>query len=115
MGMRKSEHDTGTINGHQPHEKPITVRRGEGGEERRGGPLWSPVVACLFPLRERIVPPQRATIRPCKDTPYLSCPSQPHRPRPYGILGPRLRWMPIGQSPLTDLPPSKKCWGKSST
>src|SRR6266478_9154053 len=29
-------------NRHQPNEKPITVRRGEGGEERRGGPLWSP-------------------------------------------------------------------------
>ncbi|HWZ19573.1 MAG TPA: hypothetical protein VNW73_12320 [Ktedonobacteraceae bacterium] len=25
-----------------PHEKLIIIRRGEGGEERLGGPLWSP-------------------------------------------------------------------------
>ncbi|SRR5216683_83959 len=27
---------------------------------------------------------RRATIKPCKDTPYLSCPATPHLPRPYG-------------------------------
>ncbi len=43
-------------NRHQLDEKPINLSRGEGGGERRGGPLWSPVVAYLFPLRERIAP-----------------------------------------------------------
>src|SRR5437764_3938432 len=29
-------------NTHQPKNKPINIRRGEGGGERKGGPLWSP-------------------------------------------------------------------------
>ncbi len=29
---------------HQPHKKPIDICRGEGGEEWRGGPLWSPAM-----------------------------------------------------------------------
>jgi len=31
-------------NRHQPNEKRIGIRRGEGGEEWRGGPLWSPAL-----------------------------------------------------------------------
>ena len=31
------------LNRHQSNEKLITIRRGEGGGGRRGGPLWSPV------------------------------------------------------------------------
>ncbi len=27
---------------HQPKKKLINIRRGEGGEEWQGGPLWSP-------------------------------------------------------------------------
>src|SRR5258708_34286702 len=30
------------MNMHQPNKKLLTIRRGEGGEERQGGPLWSP-------------------------------------------------------------------------
>src|SRR2546421_10748338 len=33
---------------HQPINKPINVRRGEGGEGGLGGPLWSPVVPSSF-------------------------------------------------------------------
>ena len=32
---------------YQPNTKLIDIRRGEGGEERRGGPLWSPASYCL--------------------------------------------------------------------
>ena len=42
-------------------EKPITFRRGEGGEERLGGPLWSPVLEKNH-LPEH-VEEQRATIK----------------------------------------------------
>src|SRR5260370_27392069 len=30
------------MNRHQPNKKLLTIRRGEGGEERQGGPLRSP-------------------------------------------------------------------------
>jgi len=33
-------------NTHQPKDKPITFRRGEGGGERMGGPSWSPASCC---------------------------------------------------------------------
>ncbi len=33
---------------HQPIKKPINVRRGEGGGEWTGGPLWSPAILVPF-------------------------------------------------------------------
>src|SRR5216684_3859760 len=35
------------LNRHQLKRKLIDIRRGEGGEERRGGPLWSPASCSL--------------------------------------------------------------------
>ncbi len=32
---------------HEVKEKPISIRRGEGGGAVRGGPLWSPAVPAL--------------------------------------------------------------------
>src|SRR5436309_4776824 len=32
----------GSPNTHQPKNKPLNIRRGESGGERKGGPLWSP-------------------------------------------------------------------------
>src|SRR5713101_280470 len=54
---------------HQPTAKLITIRRGEGGAERMGGPLWSPVVPCLYlpqgltTLRAGHTVPQTASTR----------------------------------------------------
>src|SRR5260370_355804 len=36
------------MNRHQPNKKLLTIRRGEGGEERQGGPLWAPASWALF-------------------------------------------------------------------
>jgi len=69
---------------HQPNEKPINVSRGEGGEERWGGPLWSPASCslCFHGGGTRSHSQHRATIK--------ALPSQPHRPRPYGNLASQL-------------------------
>ncbi len=40
-------------NTHQPKNKPINIRRGEGGGAGLGGPLWSPVVG---PLHRPTIP-----------------------------------------------------------
>ena len=76
-------------NRHQLNRKLLTIRRGEGGGERRGGPLWSPASCSLcLPMEERAHTP--GTGRPSR-------PSRPRiiHPRPYGIPGSRLRLMPI--------------------
>src|SRR6266849_2176025 len=44
QGDRKDRHI-----GINRRSQPITTRRGEGGGAARGGPLWSPVVPCLYP------------------------------------------------------------------
>src|SRR5260370_34918202 len=56
--------------------KLITIRRGEGGEERRGGPLWSPASCSrCSPVGERDHTPQhRAAI---KDFPTSTQPLSP--------------------------------------
>src|SRR6266566_1310720 len=61
--------------------------RGEGDEERQGGPLWSPALRGILPDSEHTVEGRRATIK------VLSHP--PNRSRPCGILGLRLKLMPI--------------------
>src|SRR5258708_23274239 len=38
---------------HQSNEKLITIRRGEGGGARKGGPSWSPAVVRLQTLARR--------------------------------------------------------------
>src|SRR5216683_1796886 len=52
-------------NRHQPKKKLLTIRRGEGGEEWRGGPLWSPASCslCLHVGGTRSHPRHRATIK----------------------------------------------------
>ncbi len=42
--LRYAQHKFIAPNRHQSNEKLINIRRGEGGEVRKGGPLWSPVV-----------------------------------------------------------------------
>jgi hypothetical protein len=43
MGYLVTSRATARVaNRHQPTNKPINIRRGEGGGERKGGPLWSP-------------------------------------------------------------------------
>ena len=59
-------------------EKPIGIRRGEGGVERTGGPFWSPAVGVQhFQGDERRV--TRATIK--------ALPTHPLPARPYGSPG----------------------------
>jgi len=55
------------------------IRRGEGGEEWQGEPLWSPGAGGVsaFPLHVSTRNRTRATIK--------AHPSPLHHPRPYGI------------------------------
>ncbi len=48
MGL--SVADKLAVNKHKPDAKLINVRRGEGGAEWLGGPLWSPAVPLLHPM-----------------------------------------------------------------
>src|SRR6266436_2949974 len=50
---------------HQSNEKPINLRRGEGGGVGKGGPLWSPASCslCLHGGGTRSHPRHRATIK----------------------------------------------------
>jgi hypothetical protein len=48
---------------HQSKDKPIKCCRGEGGEERRGGPLWSPAVRVDATGPEQVIEGGRATMK----------------------------------------------------
>src|SRR4051812_19361186 len=50
------------ISPYQPKDKPITIRRGEGGGEWMGGPLWSPARRGMQAARAGH-PGHRATIK----------------------------------------------------
>src|SRR5713226_3945147 len=69
-------------NRHQPNEKPINLRRGEGGGAGKGGPLWSPASCSLCsPVGgTRSHRHHRATIK------ALPTPTQP--PSPLQIIRP---------------------------
>src|SRR6266702_4234477 len=71
-------------NTHQPIKKLITVRRGEGGAVRKGGPLWSP--ACPLPLST-----PRSPLRtiPFKSALMDSRPSETRSNRDRSIVGAR--------------------------
>ena len=73
------------------------IRRGEGGGEWMGGPLWSPAAGDMIVFLQDGSPGNRtrATIK--------AHTTQPNRPRPYGFDGLLLRLMRIGRllrSPL---------------
>src|SRR6266481_4788880 len=63
---------------HQVKEKPISIRRGEGGWVVRGGPLWSPAV-----LFCDVYPPCRQPYRATRAT-IKAHSTHPNHPRPYG-------------------------------
>src|SRR6266436_2527738 len=73
-------------------ERAHRVRRGEGGWEGRGGPLWSPAV----PLCD-VHPPCRQPYRATRAT-IKAHSTHPHRPRPYGSGS------FVGGSPQKNLP-----------
>src|SRR5216684_5256658 len=54
-----------SANRHQPNTKLINIRRGEGGEAGKGGPLWSPASCSLCsPMGATLSHPHhRATIK----------------------------------------------------
>src|SRR6266446_6737905 len=79
-------------------ERAHRVRRGEGGWEGRGGPLWSPAV----PLCD-VHPPCRQPYRATRAT-IKAHSTHPHRPRPYGSGS------FVGGSPQKNLP-VKAAWG----
>src|SRR5260370_41904562 len=58
----------GSPNRHQPNEKPIKFRRGEGGEEWRGGPLWSPA-SCSLCSPDELCQPNRGMIENARPRP----------------------------------------------
>src|SRR5438309_11886396 len=57
------------ISPYQPKDKPITIRRGEGGGEWMGGPLWSPARRGMQAARAGH-PGHRATIKAHPPTPH---------------------------------------------
>ncbi len=73
------------------------IRRGEGGEEWLGGPLWSPggggVIA--FPPRMSTGNRTRATIK--------ALPSPLYHPRPYGFIPPQGRRLPASRRPAREV------------
>src|SRR6266851_10379056 len=71
---------------HQPIKKPIKVRRGEGGGERLGGPLWDPAWGTGNPSSWCRSTTTSSTRRVTRAT-IKALPAPLHRPRPYGSLG----------------------------
>ncbi len=51
--LRYAQHKFIAPNRHRSNEKLINIRRGEGGEAGKGGPLWSPDVGRLRMLARR--------------------------------------------------------------
>src|SRR5258708_20663042 len=72
-------------NRHQPNEKPIKFRRGEGGEEWRGGPSWAPASRSPRPIGcgRGPAPPPPACIKSLSKYPRSFFPlPPPHPPSP---------------------------------
>src|SRR6266446_5824057 len=78
---------------HQSNEKPINLRRGEGGGVGKGGPLWSPASCSLCsPVREcDHTPPPGDHKGPPHIRPTALAPTD----HPASCLASRLRLMPI--------------------
>ncbi len=73
---------------HQPNEKPINFCRGEGGVERRGGPLWTQSGDCVARVASRVEDKVGERRRKGRRATIKALPTPPNHPRPYSGSNP---------------------------